>query len=401
MKILMVSDVYFPRINGVSTSIQTFKQELETLGHHVSLIAPEYPQEYSGNEQNIYRIPSRRVLMDPEDRMLKMRVALQYLDQLKLQEFDLVHIHTPFVAHYLGLKLAKQLNIPAVVSYHTFFEEYLFHYLPFMPKEFMRYIARRFSCSQCNQSDAIVVPSTAMRAVLEKYGVKQRMEIIPTGISATQTNWQIGEEKIIQFKQQLGIAPERSCLVHVGRIAFEKNIDFLLKVIQRVTQTVTDLAVIIAGEGPALVDVKKQAAQLGLQDNVYFTGYLDRRTELPVCYACGDAFIFASRTETQGLVLLEAMALGVPVVSTAVMGTRDILQPQQGALVAEETVDDFSSKLIQILHDKTMRQLLSKEARVYVQQWTSTEMAKRMLGFYESVLTDLDPSGVLGSELGG
>ncbi|TNF34447.1 MAG: glycosyltransferase family 4 protein, partial [Gammaproteobacteria bacterium] len=143
MKILMVSDVYFPRINGVSTSIQTFKRELEALGHHVSLVVPEYPQEYTGDGPHVYRIPSRRVWMDPEDRMLKMQEALKHLDHWRQQDFDLVHIQTPFVAHYLGLRLAKKLGIPAVVSYHTFFEEYLFHYLPFVPKELMRFVARR------------------------------------------------------------------------------------------------------------------------------------------------------------------------------------------------------------------------------------------------------------------
>lgn len=386
MNILMVSDVYFPRINGVSTSIQTFREELELLGHKVVLIAPEYPHRQAGDEPGIYRIPSRGVWGDPEDRMMKMDVAMERLDELRQQQFDLVHIQTPFVAHYLGLKIAKKLNLPTVVSYHTFFEEYLFHYFPFAPREFMRYIARRFSRSQCNQVDGLVVPSTAMKQVLENYGVTKRMHIIPTGLKLNPASQTVDADVVAAFRGKLGIASHRPCLVHVGRIAFEKNIEFLLQVIYQVRKSLPDLACIIAGEGPALADIKKQVMQLGLNDAVYFTGYLDRKTTLPVCYAAGDAFIFSSRTETQGLVLLEAMAMSVPVVSTAKMGTKDILRPQQGALIAEENVDDFSAKVIRLLQDKTLRARLSKEAHDYVYQWTDSEMALRMESFYEFLL---------------
>ena len=302
MNILMVSDVYFPRINGVSTSIQTFKRELEQLGHRVVVIAPEYPQQYAF-ENDVIRIPSRRVFMDPEDRMLKKRLAIKLLDQLKQYEFDLIHIQTPFVAHYLGRTLAKHLKLPLVVSYHTFFEEYLFHYFPFLPKNFMRLLARRFSTTQCNQVDGVVVPSSAMASGLTRYGVKRRMEILPTGIQMEHLHRDsTGADA---FRQQLGIAKSRPCLVHVGRIAHEKNIEFLIHVIHRVQQQIPALAVIIAGEGPALSAIKSLVSRLGLENTVYFVGYLDRNSSLQHCYCAADAFIFASRTETQGLVLLE------------------------------------------------------------------------------------------------
>ena len=383
MNILMVTDVYFPRINGVSTSIQTFKQELEKLGHTVIVIAPDYPQDYV-NEPDVIRIPSRAVLMDPEDRMMKKRLALKRIDELKQFQFDLVHIQTPFVAHYLGLQLARLLNIPTVVSYHTYFEEYLFHYLSFLPKSLMRYIARHFSRTQCNQVDGIIVPSTAMKMVLQSYGVKQHMQVLPTGIKLE--NLYCDVEQTQAFKCDLGIENNRPCLVHVGRIAFEKNIEFLIHVIHRVQQQLEQLAVIIAGEGPALQAIKRLVSELGLDDTVYFVGYLDRETSLKQCYCAGDAFIFASKTETQGLVLLEAMALGVPAISTAVMGTQDILQPQQGALVAEDSVDDFVDKVLLMLNDDSLRQRLSEEAAGYVKQWTAAEMAGRMVVFYQALV---------------
>lgn len=385
MNILMVSDVYFPRINGVSTSIQTFKRDLEALGHRVVLMAPEYPSRQVF-EKDLLRVPSRRVLFDPEDRMMKKSAAMALLDQLQLYDFDLVHIQTPFVAHYLGIRLARKLGVPCVVSYHTFFEEYLFHYLPFVPGSLMRYLARRFSRRQCNQVDGVVVPSSAMASVLRDYGVRQQLEVLPTGLGQTDGVVNVDRCAVDDFKQNLGISHDRPCLVHVGRIAFEKNIEFLIHVVARVRTCVPDLAVIIAGEGPALKSVRSLVDRLGLGGTVYFVGYLDRSTELKTCYRSADVFIFASRTETQGLVLLEAMALGVPVVSTAVMGTRDILEPLQGALVAEEDLDDFAGKVERLLKDRELRDRLSGQARQYVHQWSAVEMAARMQAFYAGII---------------
>lgn len=181
LRILMVSDVYFPRVNGVSTSIHTFRRELHALGHEVTLIVPDYGVDH-GDDHGIIRIPSRQVLLDPEDRLMRRCAILDLLPRLKREHYDVVHIQTPFVAHYLGLRLAQELGAPVVESYHTFFEEYLFHYIPFLPRAWLRAAARRFSRAQCNSVDSVVVPSTAMLEVLRAYGVRSAAAIIPTGI---------------------------------------------------------------------------------------------------------------------------------------------------------------------------------------------------------------------------
>src|SRR3569832_2122113 len=129
VKILFISDVYFPRVYGGSTSIRTFVGELQELGHEVHLIAPDYGIA-TQDEAWIKRIPARSIYFDPEDKLMRYGLALDRLQELRNQNYDLVHIHTPFVAHYLGLKLAHLLNVPSVETYHTFFEDYLHHYLP-------------------------------------------------------------------------------------------------------------------------------------------------------------------------------------------------------------------------------------------------------------------------------
>jgi glycosyltransferase involved in cell wall biosynthesis len=124
MKILLISDVYFPRVNGVSTSIKTFTEQLQKMGHEVHLIAPDYQVE-TEDEAWITRVAARSIYFDPEDKLMKYAAVLKLIPQLKQQQYDILHIHTPFVAHYAGLKLAKALNIPTVETYHTFFEDYL------------------------------------------------------------------------------------------------------------------------------------------------------------------------------------------------------------------------------------------------------------------------------------
>jgi glycosyltransferase involved in cell wall biosynthesis len=377
----MISDVYFPRINGVSTSIKTFRNKLIAQGHEVTLITPEYGP-YDLSDGQLLRISSRAVPMDPEDRLMKSRAIKALEKRLKDERYDLVHIQTPFVAHRAGVGLARRLGIPVIESYHTYFEEYLYHYFPFLPKSFMRFAARWFTRRQCNKVDALVVPSRAMLEVLRDYGVSRPMEIIPTGIEDHYLNW----SGATHFRDDYKIPQDRPVLVHIGRVAYEKNIDFLFKVLLEVRRALPEVLLVIAGEGPALEHLKSQARHLELENNLLFVGYLDRDTTLLECYLAGNAFVFASRTETQGLVLLEAMALGVPVVSTAVMGTRDILQPRKGAMVAEEHPEDFSRKIIKLLKDGQLQKSLGTEAREYAKTWSADEMALRMSAFYEQTM---------------
>lgn len=394
MNILMLSDVYFPRVNGVSTSIATFRRELDALGHRVHLIAPAYPGA-SDDEPGITRVAARYLFADPEDRMMRRGRVLSLTGTLAAQDFDIIHIQTPFIAHHAGVRLSRRLGIPRVETYHTFFEEYLYHYLPWVPSALTRFAARRFSAMQCNDLDGLVVPSTAMAERLRVYGVHVPTRIIPTGVDTLNP---AGDGAA--FRRDLGIAADRPTLVHVGRIAHEKNIDFLLHMLDRVRREIPEVLLIVAGEGPALRHLKQLGHRLGLDGHLRFVGYLDRRQTLADCYRAADAFVFASRTETQGLVLLEALSLGVPVVSTAIMGTRDILTEQGGgALVAEDDLTDYSAKVIAVLRDPQLRAKLAAEGPAYAEQWNAAAQARRLAGFYSDIIhhnaaTDMEQPAV-------
>lgn len=393
MKILFISDVYFPRVNGVSTSIETFRHNLRTLGHTVHLIAPDYSVP-SADETDILRVPARNLPFDPEDRLMSYKWVMQQLDKLRSEQYDIIHIQTPFVAHYLGTRLSRLLGIPCVETYHTFFEEYLHHYIPFVPKKVMRFVAKRFSRHQGNSLDGMVVPSHPMLDILKSYGISTHTEVIPTGIEPD--SFVPGDRAA--FRARYDIPQDRPVLLFVGRVAHEKNIGFLIKTVAHVRKEISNVLLVIAGEGPARESLKLEVKELGLSESIMFIGYVDRRTELNSCYRAADIFVFSSRTETQGLVLLEAMAQGVPVVSTAELGTRDVLRQGLGVWIAEEELTDFSAKVVKMLSDAELRKELGDAGRSYAQEWSASKQAQRMLNFYFSVLnpSELRESGDLG-----
>lgn len=381
MKILYISDVYFPRINGVSTSIRTFVKQMQSLGHEVHLIAPDYAAS-TEDESWIKRIPARSIYFDPEDKLMKWSAVMQKLPELRRENYDLIHVHTPFVAHYLGLRLARELNVPCVETYHTFFEDYLHHYLPWVPKLMARGIARTISKRQCNAVDAIVAPSAPMLSVLRAYGVKAAAEVIPTGLQ--EHSFKDADGKAFRIKY--GIPLDRPMLLFVGRVAFEKNISFLLEMTKVLIEKHPDALLVVAGQGPAEKSLHKLAADLGLDNNIKFIGYLDRNTELNACYQAADIFVFSSKSETQGLVLLEAMAQGTPVVAIAELGTASILIEGQGALIAPDNIQGFAEKVHHLLQYPQDRYELGKAALIYAtENWTAKLQAERMLHFYHHI----------------
>lgn len=377
MHVLMISDVYFPRVNGVSTSIQTFAREFVGLGHRVTLLAPDYgradPEPF-----DVLRLPSRYFPFDPEDRIIRWGHIRAHYGTLAAAGIDLVHIHTPFIAHYAGVALARRLGVPVLSSYHTFFEQYLDKYIPLVPSAWMRYAARRFSAAQCADVNALAVPSQAMLDVLTRYGVRTPADIVPTGIDLDKFHRGDGDA----FRRKYGIGQERPMLVYVGRLAFEKNCDFLLRMLDLVRAQVPDVLLVIAGEGPARKQLEGLTRRLGLTEQVLFVGYLDRDGSLEDCYAAGDGFVFASRTETQGLVLLESLALGTPVVATAEMGIGEVLRDGVGCLIAEDDEQDFAAKVVRLLSDPTLHAEQRARARPYAERWSSPAMAQRMLELY-------------------
>ncbi|TWI04588.1 glycosyltransferase involved in cell wall biosynthesis [Luteimonas cucumeris] len=378
----MLSDVYFPRVNGVSSSIRTYARALVAMGHRVTLVAPDYGpdsgQAMHDSDFEVIRLPSRVIFFDPEDRLIRRSALRALLPQLAARQWDVIHIHTPFRAHAFGVQLARRTGRPTVETYHTYFEEYVAHYLPWLPSSLTRMIARRVSRRLCGEVDHLIVPSQQMVEVLQRYGVDTAATVLPTGLALDEFKYGDGA----RFRRAHGIGAEQPVLVTVSRLALEKNIAFLLQVTRRLVDEFPDLLFVIAGEGPDADRLRRLVARLELDGHVRFFGNLDRRTALLDCYRAGDAFVFASPTETQGLVLIEAMALGVPIVSTAVMGTATVLRDAGSAVVSGEHVEEFAGHVARLLRVPELRATLSAAGPVDAQAWSTERLMRRAVALY-------------------
>jgi 1,2-diacylglycerol 3-alpha-glucosyltransferase len=382
---LIVSDVYFPRINGVSTSIRCFREDHAKLGIDSCLVAPDYgpvPQD----DPDVLRVPSRVIPLDPEDRLMRAAPLRAALRSPGTSNCNLVHIQTPFRAHYAGVSAARERGWPVVATCHTYFEDYLHHYAPLLPRAVGRSLARAVMTRQLNAVDGVISPSAQVKERLLEYGVTRPIEVIPTGMSTDR--FEPGDGA--RFRREQGLPEGRPILLTLGRVAHEKNLGFLLRMFADLRQFEPAALFVIAGEGPALGALEREARTLGIGADTWFVGNLERKRQLNDCYAAADVFVFASRTETQGLVLLEAMAQSRPVVSTACLGTRSVLTPQSGALVVQEFVGEFAAAVAAVLKDGARARAMGEQGQKWAHRWSSREMARRMADFYSLVYASRD-----------
>jgi glycosyltransferase involved in cell wall biosynthesis len=224
-----------------------------------------------------------------------------------------------------------------------------------------------------------------MAETLRNYGVTTPLHVIPTGLPESQ--FIRGDGK--RFRAIHNIGAERKIALFVGRAAFEKNIGFLLEVAAHARQQQPDLLLVIAGEGPALENLQRKAKQLNLNNHVLFVGYLPRESGLRDCYAAADVFTFASRTETQGLVLLEAMAVGLPVLALPELGAAEIITPQRGAIPATDAPEVFADQLVALINQPERLATLGREGIAFAREWNAAAQAKRLASLYRELVIRL------------
>ncbi len=385
MRILMITDTYFPRISGVASSIESFRAGLIDQGHEVDILLPAYDgrKKYTSDndERALWRIPSWRIPLYPEERFMKFRALRSVHRNLSQTAYDLIHIQTPFVAHYHGVRLARRWRIPAVLSYHTYFEGYVDYYYPKIPRSLRRDSVRRLSWQQCHGVDGVVVPSRAMAEILWSYGINQPVRVIPTGVRPEHFSGGKGAE----FRKRHRISEQRPILLYAGRIAPEKNIPLLFNALPHILEQMPDVLLMLVGDGPARSVLETLAQSRGLAGSICFLGYLERKEALKDAYAAADLFVFPSRTETQGMVLIEALAAGLPVVGVPALGSVDLLGLGKGTRSARNDPMDFAGHCITLLRDNGQRAQLAAEARQLAAEWSEGRMAQNLSQFYAEI----------------
>ncbi|AFG36202.1 glycosyltransferase [Spirochaeta africana] len=387
MRIVFSTDTYWPRVNGVAVSVEVFRRELNALGHEVLILAPEYPEniEHEPESADIVRLPSRSLFFSSEDRLIDVSKAQKAATEA-LRNFkpDILHAHTEFNGLEILLDYRRKHKVPLVMTSHTYWERYIKVYLPFLPAIAARRAAIAVTRLRFRKANQIIAPSQSMKAVLQSYKIRKPITIIPTGISADDFSGIDRSLLRARVAWLQGRPAGTRVLTFIGRLSQEKNPSFLLPVLEQVRKTLPDTILLYVGDGPGRADLERQAAVRGLQDQVVFLGYLPR-TRLREVYGTTDVFTFPSKTETQGLVTIEAMICGTPVVAIGEMGTREIMNGDNGGFMVPDDQQQFTSRVLQLLNDDRLWQAKSAEARLYAGNYTSAALTDRLVTVYQGL----------------
>lgn len=312
MRIGLFTDTYFPQVSGVATSIRTLKEELEALGHEVYIFTTTDKAVHRYEDPTIIRLPSVP-FVSFTDRRVVYRGFMTSYRIAKTYQLDIIHTQTEFGVGLLGKLIGKALRIPVVHTYHTQYEDYVDYIAKgrIIRPSMVKYIVRGY----LNDLDGVICPSRIVTNILEGYAVKPIKRTIPTGIRLEQfVREDICQEAVQQLREVLGIAPNETMLLSLSRISSEKNIQAILASLPGVLADNPNVKLVVVGDGPYLDDLKEQTSQLGLSQQVIFTGMI-AHDQVALYYKACDFFISASTSETQGLTYTEALASGKPVIA--------------------------------------------------------------------------------------
>jgi 1,2-diacylglycerol 3-alpha-glucosyltransferase len=314
MRIGFFTEVHRPVVNGVVASVEGLARGLRERGHEVYCFAPRMPGDDGADV--FFRMPSLPLPARTPYRLTLPVVGRRSVRSV-IKRLHVVHVHSPFVTGWMGLRYARRYGMPIVYTYHTQLEAYA-HYVPFDPGA-TRFATERLTRSFGNSVDAVVVPTESMQTRLRTLGVTTRIAVVPSGIDVAYFSSGRRREEL---RESLGASNGRRLLLYVGRLAREKSIDVLLRAVAASRDDGLRLA--IAGDGPARSDLEQLSAELGIDALVRFLGETSRES-LPDLYASCDAFVFPSTTETQGIVLAEALASGAQIIAADAPQNREVL----------------------------------------------------------------------------
>ncbi len=372
MNIAFFSESYKPYLSGVTNSIETLKKGLEGLGHNVIVFSPDYPgaQKIPG----VYRFPS---LPAPyPGYRLAVPVLGKYYDVLKSSGINVIHSHSPYQLGLLSMYYARKLKVPFVFTMHTILGKYM-HYVPLIPDQLLDFVSSRYIKGFCNRCDRVVVPTEKVRQQMSLMGVSARMEIVPTGIDLSL--FDAADRSAI--RQKHGIPDGAKLLLFVGRLAKEKNLTFLFKAFESILSKYGNVYLLLAARGPMENELKKIAPK-----NVVFAGEIKYPRVLDY-YAASDVFVFSSLSETQGLVLVEAMASGIPQVAVDAEGVSDVVRDGTTGYLTPQSIEAFSSRVLSLLGDQGLWLSMSKASKDFAKSAYSKEVfARKIELIYKSVI---------------
>lgn len=379
MRIGIFTECYHPTLNGVVVSIETFRKELEKRGHEYFIFAPGYKNFQDKNPAHVFRYPS--IHWFQKDYPIALPIfALHKTSRIRSLNLDIIHTQHLLSMGGIGLKIGKRLDIPVIHTYHTLLTEYT-HYAPIFKNTLKRTMVR-LSRNYCNRCNRVITPSSPMKKLLRNYGVKVPVEVIPTGVSIEDFQNPFSRD-MLETKWQ--IPKEKKLLLYVSRIAKEKNLDFLFQAIEILSKKRNDFHLLLVGGGPELDYYKKEIKTKRLSPIVTFTGRMEKN-DTNRFYGAGDIFVFPSTSETQGIVITEAMAAGIPAIAINIMGPSDLIQNGVDGYLVPLNTQDFSDKIEKLLFDEKRRENMGRQAKINAEKFSIENCGLKMEKLYEDTI---------------
>ena len=383
MHIAHYTNAYLPVISGVVRSVSAFRTALTELGHNVFVFAQQQP-DYKDEEPFIFRYPSLTLPISVD---IPAAIPVSpFMDRLiPSLKLDIIHTHHPFLLGQVAANKAEELDTPLIFTFHTQYREYT-HYVPFSQDIVQDFIKDRIQVwlqEFMGRCQHIIVPSGSMQEILTTdYGLEDRFTVIPTGIDLEPYQTADGEE----IRRKRGWENDQ-VIISVGRLAQEKNWDLLLEAAATAWQSHSNLRVVLLGDGPEKANLEVFARELGIAERVTFMGKVPF-SQVPAFLKSADLFGFASTSETQGLVTMEALASGLPVVAVEAPGTRDIVQHEVQGLLVEEDAEALAKAIDEVLKDKERYQQLKVKTLARAQEFELNNQAKSLIRVYEQAIED-------------
>ncbi|MCD6159748.1 MAG: glycosyltransferase family 4 protein [Kosmotoga sp.] len=381
MRIAMFSDTYLPQVNGVVTMVKLLKDYLEKAGHEVFIFTVSHPN--AKPEENVFRFRSYQFPWEKQHRVASPMIFKEAEGMILDLKVDLIHTHTMIVMGYIGNIIAGRHGIPSVNTYHTLMEDYV-HYIPFFNnflKELVVDQTRRF----CDKHSAVIVPSSKVKNLLRNYGVSSEIVVIPNGIELEHFETPYSREEKEAFRKRWNIPSDATIMIFVGRLGKEKGVEYLVDNLAKISQKHPNTYLLIIGDGPERKNLISQAKKLGIKKKVIFTGYLKWPREVSLAYQVSDFFVMASHTETFGVVLVEAMINGLPVVAFHDEAFDNIIENNVNGYMVERK-DELYKAMDLLLSSEELRKKMGQTARKAAKNFSIENHVKETLKLYERII---------------
>ena len=384
MRIGMMTDAYKPYISGVTSYIDLNKRALEELGHDVYVFTFG-DLDHQDDDPRVIRSPGLPLANTGFYVSLRYRTVAKKL----LQSMDVVHVHHPFLSGRLALIYATRKNIPVVFTNHTRYDLYAQARMPFMPTEVSQSLLQAYMPDFCGAVDLVISPSRGMERVLRQYGVEGHIEVVPNGADLKPFH----KAKPLS-RAEFGFSKGDVLLAYMGRVAPEKNIEFLLQAFAGVARTVPNVYLLILGGGQKEYEekLKSMPGDLHIEDRVRFTGMIPY-DQLPSHLAMCDVFVTASVTEVHPYSVIEAMATGLPIMGIDSPGVGDSVEDGVSGLISTEDIASFTAKLTYLCLDKGLQKKMGVAALKASDEFSIERTTKIMLGHYNRLMQNTKPLG--------